>query len=254
MTQHAIASGESGGSGAVTYVVNCGVEIGFDIASGLCATGSTVAWMTDAQQAAETPVASGITRIATQFNSRASVEAAFRQAAERMGPADQVVHSAIPLVAIESRDLATMADEDWSSACHAAMRSTLYCLQAAHSQMAARGGSIVVLGPSLCLAGAAGLVALSTAAEGQRGLVKSSARQWGCLGLTVNWIALAPISLSPAFSKTDLPYKPDPVQVALARRPAVSEVLPLIGFLASSAGRSMTGATLVLDGGEWMVP
>ncbi|HEX4583757.1 MAG TPA: SDR family oxidoreductase [Burkholderiaceae bacterium] len=254
MTQHALAPGDSARPGAVTYVVSCGLDIGFDIASGLCGTGATVAWMTDARQAAEAPVARGITRITTRFDSRASMEAAFRQAAERVGPADQVVHSAIPLVAIEPRELATMADEDWSSACHAAMKATLYCLQAAHAQMAARGGSIVVLGPSLSLAGAAGLVALSTAAEGQRGLVKSSARQWGSRGLTVNWIALAPVSLAPVLSRTDLPLKPDPVPVALARRPAVSEVLPLIEFLASSAGRSMTGATLMLDGGEWMVP
>jgi hypothetical protein len=30
--------------------------------------------------------------------------------------------------------------------------------------------------------------------------------------------------------------------------------VPVIDFLAGKEGRAMTGATLVLDGGEWMVP
>ena len=34
------------------------------------------------------------------------------------------------------------------------MKSTLYCLQAAYTHLQARGGSIVVVGPSLSLAGA----------------------------------------------------------------------------------------------------
>ena len=31
-------------------------------------------------------------------------------------------------------------------------------------------------------------------------------------------------------------------------------IVPVIEFLGSAAGRVMTGATLMLDGGEWMVP
>ncbi len=121
--------------------------------------------------------------------------------------------------------------------------------------MAARGGSIVVVGPSLSLAGAPQLVALSTAVEGQRGLVKSTARQWGRRGLTVNWIAAAPRGLSPVFEKLPLPVKPDAVMVALGRPlDTQREIVPVIEFLGSAAGRVMTGATLMLDGGEWMVP
>ena len=32
------------------------------------------------------------------------------------------------------------------------------------------------------------------------------------------------------------------------------EIAPIVGFLASPAGRAITGASLTLDGGEWMVP
>ena len=45
------------------------------------------------------------------------------------------------------------------------------------------------------------------------------------------------------------------VSVALGRAPDPrTEIAPTLAFLASKAGRAMTGATLMLDGGEWMVP
>jgi len=49
--------------------------------------------------------------------------------------------------------------------------------------------------------------------------------------------------------------KPDAVMVALGRPLALgAEIAPFIEFLGSPEGRVMTGATLMLDGGEWMVP
>ena len=49
--------------------------------------------------------------------------------------------------------------------------------------------------------------------------------------------------------------KPDAVMVALGRPlDLVTEIAPVIEFFGSPAGRVMTGATVMLDGGEWMVP
>jgi NAD(P)-dependent dehydrogenase (short-subunit alcohol dehydrogenase family) len=131
------------------------------------------------------------------------------------------------------------------------MKCVLHVLQASHTHLSARGGSVVIVGPSLSLAGAAQLVPLSAAVEGQRGLVKSTARQWGRSGVTVNWIAAAPRALSPRFDDLPLPSRPDPVPVAFGRAlDLASEIAPVIEFLGSGAGRAMTGATLLLDGGE----
>jgi NAD(P)-dependent dehydrogenase (short-subunit alcohol dehydrogenase family) len=235
-------------------VVSVGIDIGSTIAAGLAARGARVAWLTDSQQPT-TPSPSTFTRIGASFASRRDVERAFAEARELVGPIRQVVASAMPAVALEAADFDAMSDERWMASCAAAMKSMLYCLQAAFTQMSERGGSMVVVGPALALAGAPGLVPLSAALEGQRGLVKSAARQWGKRGLTVNWIAAAPASLSSRFESATLPRKPDPVTVAFGRALDLqAEVAPVIEFLGSESGRAMTGATLVLDGGEWMVP
>lgn len=161
----------------------------------------------------------------------------------------------LPAVALQAVPIHELSPAAWRIACHDAIKALLAILQAAFTQMCARGGSVVVLAPALSLAGAERLVALTTALEGQRGLVKSAARQWGRHGLTVNWVAAAPAALSPLFEHLPLPVKPDAVRVALGRGPALDEGLAgVIDFLGSEAGRAMTGTTVMADGGEWMVP
>jgi len=241
-------------SAAVVFVVGCGLDIGAPIAAGLAAGGARVAWLVDFDAPPTAELHAGVLRLRAGFGSRAELEQAFAAASARCGAPTQVVISALPPTTLHARDLVDVDDVQWG-ACRAAMKSVLYGLQASYTHMAARGGSIVVVGPSLSLAGAPQLVALSTAVEGQRGLVKSTARQWGQRGLTVNWIAAAPRGLSPVFEKLPLPVKPDAVMVALGRPlDTQREIVPVLEFLGSAAGRAMTGATLMLDGGEWMVP
>jgi len=242
-------------SSAVVYVLTQGLDIGSRLAAGLAARGARVAWLSDGAEAPMTDAGADVMQIPASFGSRANLERAFAAAAQRVGPPTQVVVSALPLVALQAQDIGTLDDSQWQAACGAAMKSVLYALQASFTQFAQGGGSVVVIGPSLSLAGAGGMVALSTAVEGQRGLVKSTARQWGQHGITVNWVAAAPRSLSPIFGTLPLPVKPDAVMVALGRPlDLVTEIAPVIEFLGSPAGRVMTGATVMLDGGEWMVP
>ena len=242
----------------VAYVLTHGLDIGSPLAAGLATRGARVAWLGDGAEPPSVDLDAAVARVEADFSSRAALEGSFAQAQQQVGPPMQVVVSAIPRLALNAQDICTLSEAHWRAACGAAMKSLLSALQAAYTaftQTAARGGSVVVVGPSLSLAGAGRLVALSTAIEGQRGLVKSTARQWGQRGITVNWIAAAPRALSPLFDELPLPVKPDAVMVALGRPlDLASEIAPVMEFLGSAAGRVMTGATLVLDGGEWMVP
>lgn len=152
---------------------------------------------------------------------------------------------------LSEADLAT-----WRGAAADPIRAAMRVLTALGRRMKPAGrGAILFLAPSLSLVGGSGMVALSTALEGQRGLVKSVARQWGASGVTVNWAAAAPRALSSHFDAAELATKGDAVPIALGRRPdARAEIAALAAWLASPAGGGVTGATLMIDGGEWMVP
>ncbi|MDZ4363298.1 SDR family oxidoreductase [Brevundimonas sp.] len=154
------------------------------------------------------------------------------------------------------RPLTEQTLDDWRAQAIEPIRTAMRVLVALGEVMKPAGrGSIVLLAPSLSLVGGDGRVALGTALEGQRGLVKSVARQWGGTGVTVNWIAAAPVALSDRFDAASLAAKGDAVPVALGRRPdARAEIASLAAWMAGPGGRGMTGATLMLDGGEWMVP
>jgi NAD(P)-dependent dehydrogenase (short-subunit alcohol dehydrogenase family) len=188
--------------------------------------------------------------------SQAEVAAALAAA---LGPDRSPALVVLSLLAEATTTLQPLSDIDleaWRGGAVDPIRVAMRVLTALGRRMKPAGrGSILFLAPSLSLVGGAGLVALSTALEGQRGLMKSVARQWGASGVTVNWAAAAPRALSPHFDAADLAAKGDPVPVALGRRPdARAEIAALAGWLAGPAGRGVTGATLMIDGGEWMVP
>jgi 3-oxoacyl-[acyl-carrier protein] reductase len=94
-------------------------------------------------------------------------------------------------------------------------------------------------------------VAAATAAEGQRALVKSAARQWGAAGITSNVVAFAATAAAPNLFETDtdrttpaLPPVDDPL----------SDVADAVVVLAGPHAARLTGVTLVANRGGLMVP
>lgn len=234
-------------------VVAAGLDVTSAVLTGLIDHGARVALLSDN----ETPFAGApVACTRATFGSRTDVAEAVARAVEQLGVPDLVVLSALPVAATRLASIASLRSEEWQSGACDSIRVVLHLLQAlsAHMKKMHRG-AIVMLAPSLSLVGCRDLVALSTALEGQRGLMKSVARQWGSTGVTLNWIAAAPRALSSAFGEAPLASKPDAVTVAFGRAlDPRTEITSILGFLASEAGRRITGATLTLDGGEWMVP
>ncbi|MDQ3145601.1 MAG: SDR family oxidoreductase, partial [Actinomycetota bacterium] len=129
---------------------------------------------------------------AGRLSGRAEAEAAMAGAAGAFGPVDALVHAWVEPEAVEPVAFADIDDERFEAVWEATMRGTRWWLQAAQAAMAGRGGRIVVVISTAALSGAAGLVAYTAAAEGQRLLAKSAARQWGAEGIAVNCLAVAP--------------------------------------------------------------
>jgi NAD(P)-dependent dehydrogenase (short-subunit alcohol dehydrogenase family) len=191
------------------------------------------------------------------FGTQADAEAAMADAAREFDGADLVVHAAALPAALECRSLDALTVDDWRSAVHRSMLATLFCLQGAHRVLHERGGSVVLVGPSTALVGAAGLVPLMTLAEGQRSLIKSAARQWGRHGMRLNWVGVAPRHYAPRLADAPVPAVPElgPPPPALGRVPEPpADVADVIAWLGSEGARAITGASFNLDGGDWMVP
>ena len=198
-----------------------------------------------------------VVEVGVAFDSRANAEAALADAAREIGGADLVVHACATPAALASRSLDALSAADWQAAVHRSMLSSLYCLQGAYGQLRAGGGVVVIVGPSAALVGASGLVALMTLAEGQRTLVKSAARQWGRHGMRLNWVGIAGRHYAPELADAAWSQTPElgPPPPALGRVPEPrADVADAIAWLASDGARGVTGASLNLDGGDWMVP
>lgn len=189
--------------------------------------------------------------------SRAAVDDAIATAAQALGGVDLLVHASATAQATTPGSLDALTYDVWQAATQRSLLATLYCLQAAHRQQRERGGAVVVVGPSTALVGAPGLVPLMTVAEAQRTLVKSAARQWGQLGMRLNWVGISALQYAATLVEAHLPQTPElgPPPPALGRVPAVqTEVADVIAWLASDGARGITGASFNLDGGDWMVP
>lgn len=206
---------------------------------------------------------------------------ALNEAARSLGPPHGLVHACVAEPALEPVPFVEVSEERWDSAWELTMLATLRCFQAAYRSFDGRGGRILVVVPTVAMTGAAGLAPLAAAAEGQRLLAKSAARQWGRDGVTVNCLAPALSALEgrariPAFDQDDGPGvddgpvvddSADPERERAGGEP-VALAAPALGrrgdprrdlghlavFLLGNPVPFLTGITLCADGGLWMAP
>ena len=179
-----------------------------------------------------------------------SLDAVFIDTAETQVPAvDGVV--VVGGAEAESVPFTEQTPEEWDLAVNTAMWHSLQALQRAHASLLDAGGRIVVVTPTIGIAGAQGLVAYTTAVEGTRAMVKSAARQWASDSIVVNMVA-APLAL----------FAPGLVSSAAhLTAPAVSDdsrlldsVVETVKFLLRRDVAYLVGETVVVDGGSVMLP
>lgn len=109
-------------------------------------------------------------------------------------------------------------------------------------------GRIVVVAPTIGVAGASELVALTTVSEGVRAMAKSAARQWAGEGILVNTLLVPLEVLRPSLEPLTRHLAP-PAGAA----PDVAALAAMLA-LAMEAPPALIGATVTLDGGSVMAP
>lgn len=182
-----------------------------------------------------------------RFTDRQSAETAFAA----LDDADAVVHVCVDERALVAQPLAETEPDDWEIRGERLIREAIFTFQAAFTTFADRPGRIVLVAPTAGLTGAGGLVPYTTAVEGVRALAKSAARQWGPQGITVNTVMVPP-DLVASVLVSNTTFNAPPV---IGHLPDVrADVVEAIGLFACATATSVTGATVIVDGGSVMAP
>ncbi|MCO5761295.1 MAG: SDR family oxidoreductase, partial [Chromatiaceae bacterium] len=150
--------------------------------------------------------------------------------------------------------LMRMKDADWQSIIDTDLGSVYRMSKACLRFMTkARKGRIINIASVVAIMGNAGQTNYAAAKAGMIGFSKSLAREVGSRGITVNCVA-------PGLIDTDMTRALDEAQqrqilagIPLGRWGKVEEVAAAVVFLASPGAAYITGETIHINGGMWMI-
>lgn len=149
----------------------------------------------------------------------------------------------------------TITPNGWRAVTQTLIDGTFFCSQQAARRMADRGGGRIINNAATNAWNGSPLMAPSGAGKAAiLSLTETLAVEWGPLGITVNAISPGSVDTEGANSRL---WKESATMQAMARRVPLGQrfATPLdcvgaVVFLASEAAAFVTGANLVIDGGQ----
>jgi peroxisomal 2,4-dienoyl-CoA reductase len=253
-------------AGRVALVTGGGTGIGLGVASCLGRAGAAVAIASRKPEhlapAVERLRAAGAHAIAVETNVREpeSVTRMVARVADELGRLDILVNNAAGNFYAPS---ATLSPNAWRAVVETDLYGTFHCCQAAYPALKASGaGRIVSISMTLHYRGWP-LMAHATAAKaGIDALTRTLALEWAPDRITVNAVAPGPIpteGVKKAFTRPDA-AEPDLFlmdafvqrEIPAGRWGTPEDIGQMVTYLASSAGEWITGAIMVVDGGQWL--
>lgn len=145
------------------------------------------------------------------------------------------------------------AEEVWRFVLEVSLLTAMRMSRLVVPEMRARGGRIINMSSDAAFAGDAGIVDYAAAKMGIIGFTRALARELAPHGVTVN--AVAPGAIR---TRAHDRLTPEVIARIKAATPAghvgePEDVAGAVAFLASEDARFITGQSLLIDGGRWMV-
>ncbi|MGV1034909.1 MAG: 3-oxoacyl-ACP reductase FabG [Microbacteriaceae bacterium] len=219
--------------------------IGFAIAQELIAAGYQVAVTA---RSGEGPA--GSLTVRAEMTDAASIDAAFTQIEEQLGPIEVLVANAGI-----TRDtlVLRMSDEDFTDVIETNLTGTFRVVKRSiKGMLKAKHGRIILISSVVGLFGSAGQVNYSASKSALVGMARSLTRELGGRNITTNVVA-------PGFIETDMTAElPEETQaeyrknIPLGRFAAPTEVAAVVRWLASDDASYISGAVIPVDGGLGM--
>ncbi|MBA6290247.1 MULTISPECIES: 3-oxoacyl-ACP reductase FabG [unclassified Colwellia] len=181
----------------------------------------------------------------------ASISAMFDLIKEKHGSVDVLVNNAGI-----TRDnlLMRMKDDEWNDIIETNLTSVFKISKAVlRAMMKKRHGRIINIGSVVGTMGNAGQVNYATAKAGLLGFTKSLAREVASRGITVNTVSPGFIDTDMTQTLTDEQKEGIFAQVPANRLGKPEEIANAVAFLASDGAAYITGETLHVNGGMYMV-
>ena len=189
--------------------------------------------------------------MALDVNDAAQIEAVLKQIATDFGDVSILVNNA---GITKDTLLMRMSDDDWDAVLSTNLKSVFRMSQAVlRPMMKARVGRIISISSVVGHMGNAGQTNYAAAKAGMAGFTKSLAAEVGSRNITVNCVA-------PGFIETDMTAElPAAIKtkmlerVPLGRLGTVNEIAATVAFLASPSAAYITGETIHVNGGMYML-
>jgi 3-oxoacyl-[acyl-carrier protein] reductase len=180
-----------------------------------------------------------------------SIDALIKDIAGNEGPVTVLVNNAGI-----TRDnlMMRMKDDEWDDIIKTNMTSVFHLSKAVlRGMMKARRGRIITISSVVGFMGNAGQANYAAAKAGVTGFTKSLAREVGSRGITVNLVA-------PGFIETEMTEKLGDEQrgalkqqIPLQKLGTVDDVAAAVLYLATPAANYVTGETIHVNGGMYMI-
>ena len=182
------------------------------------------------------------------------LERAFAAAEARFGAVDILVNNVGQSARARAGDFVESDPATWRFVLEISLLTSMRFARRAAPVMRERGwGRIINISSDAALVGDAGLADYAAAKAGLLGLTRVLARELAPHGVTVN--AVCPGAIRTRATEEMAPDIMARVVrgIPMGRMGEPEDVARLVAFLAGQGGRYLTGQTLLVDGGRWML-
>jgi NAD(P)-dependent dehydrogenase (short-subunit alcohol dehydrogenase family) len=241
-------------SGTTVMITGAANGIGAATARRFLAEGARVAAIDhEADGLARLPSSEALLAIAGDCTDAAVLRDFHAQAVTRFGDIDVLFNNVGQSARERAGPFHESEEETWRFVLEVSLLTAMRLSRLVVPVMRRRGGRIVNMSSDAAFAGDAGIVDYAAAKMGIVGFTRALARELAPHGVTVNAVApgairtrahdlLTPAVIDRIRSTTPAGYVAEPEDVA-----------GVVAFLASADARYITGQTLLIDGGRWMV-